>query len=223
MILFSELVKSSGQGQPAELSSGDPDPNWSYWTAATKRQWHLALRCTLAACLSAHHHQDDLSQLQFLTDGSFCTNKLEDCPEKGCDIFPDILSYFVFIDWLCFHNSTFLSSWWDRLHIAPLQLSKEHGWRRTKRFSYSWAGKHILKRAQLLLHGFYQDLTSLYAHTVVAILLYFEYHLEIPSGSFLVLRVPMQQHQLDRFATQKAKVNNYEIIICKPNCQNSEI
>lgn len=104
----------------------------------------------------------------------------EDCPQKGCDIFPDILSYFVFIDWLCFHNSTFLSSWWDRLHIAPLQLSKEHGWRRTKRFSYSWAGKHILKRAQLLLHGFYQDLTSLYAHTVVAILLYFEYHLEIP-------------------------------------------
>jgi len=83
--------------------------------------------------------------------------------------------------------------------------------------------ENILKRAQLLLHGFYQDLTSLYAHTVVAILLYFEYHLEIPSGSFLVLRVPMQQHQLDRFATQKAKVNNYEIIICKPNCQNSEI
>lgn len=145
MNLFSELVKSSGQGQPAELSSGDPDPNWSYWTAATKRQWHLALRCTLAACLSAHHHQDDLSQLQFLTDGSFCTNKLEDCPQKGCDIFPDILSYFVFIDWLCFHNSTFLSSWWDRLHIAPLQLSKEHGWRRTKRFSYSWAGKHSEK------------------------------------------------------------------------------
>lgn len=128
---------------------------------------------------------------------------------------------------LCLHCLAVLSQFYVSelmgvgLHIAPPQLSKEHGWRQTERFSDSLQENAFWKGHS----SFYMASTWIglcFMH-VVAILLYSEYLLEIPSGSFLALRVPRKQLQLDRFATQKAKLNSYEIIIFKINCQYSEI
>lgn len=68
---------------------------------------------------------------------------------------------------LCLHCLAVLSQFYVSelmgvgLHIAPPQLSKEL--ETNREVFWQLAGKCILKRAQLLLHGFYLDRTLLYA------------------------------------------------------------
>lgn len=51
----------------------------------------------------------------------------------GYDIFPHILSYTVFIDYLYFHSSAFLNGWQEQATRCPA-AAKEQCWRQMKRF-----------------------------------------------------------------------------------------